>query len=76
MSRPIAVMLSAIQIVQVGLMMIGFLLETDVEIGFLPISIFEEENPPLYGVPDEERDIQKFSLLCGVNLFMVQLRCG
>ena len=50
-------MLSVLQIVQVGLMLVGLLLETDMEIGLLPVSVFEEQNPPLYDIPDEEREI-------------------
>jgi len=50
-------MLSVLQIVQVGLMLVGLLLETDMEIGFLPVSVFEEQNAPLYDIPDEEREI-------------------
>jgi len=50
-------MLSVFQIVQVGFMMIGLFLETDMEIGFLPISILAEQNEPFYAIPDEERDI-------------------
>jgi hypothetical protein len=46
------------QIVQVGLMMIGLFLKTNMEIGFLPISVFEEEEQPFYAVPDEEWNIQ------------------
>jgi hypothetical protein len=73
---PIPEMLSVFQIVQVGLMTVGLLLKTDMEIGFLPVSVLEEQEPPLYAVPDEERDIQKLFLLCGMNQLMVQLRCG
>jgi hypothetical protein len=50
-------MLSVFQIVQVGLVTVRLLLETDMEIGFLPISILEVENKPFYEVPDEEWDV-------------------
>jgi hypothetical protein len=50
-------MLPVVQIVQIGFITIGLFLETDMEIGFLPISILEVENKPFYEVPDEERDI-------------------
>ena len=73
---PIPEMLSVFQIVQVGLVTVRLLLKTDMEIGFLPVSVLEEQEPPLYAVPDEERDIQKLFLLCGMNQLMVQFRCG
>jgi hypothetical protein len=71
---PIPEMLPILQILQVGLMMIGLLFKTDMKIGFLPISVFEKENPPLYDIPDEEWDIQQFSLLCSINQLVVQFR--
>jgi hypothetical protein len=37
--------------------MIGLSLETDIKIGFFPISILAIQNDPFYAVPDEERDI-------------------
>ena len=69
-------MLSVLQIVQVGLMLVGLLLETDMEIGFLPVSVFEEQDAPLDDVPDEEREIQQFSLLRSMNEFVVQFGGG
>ena len=78
---PIPEMLSVFQIVQVGLMTVGLLLKTDMEIGLLPVSILEEQNAPLYDIPDEERHVQQLLLLCGVNAFVVifrgvEMACG
>ena len=63
-----------LQIVQVGLMMIGLLLKADVEISFLPVPVLEEQEEPLYAVPHEEWDIQEFPLLGSMNQFMIQFR--
>ena len=67
-------MFPVFQIVQVGLMMVGLLLKTDMEIGFLPVPVLEKQEEPLYAVPKEEWDIQKFLLLGSMNQFMVQFR--
>ena len=69
-------MLSVLQIVQVGLMVVGFLLEPDMEIGFLPVSVFEEQDAPLDDVPEKEGDIEEFTLLCSMNEFVVQFGGG
>ena len=53
----VMVRLSVFQIVQVGLVLIGLFLETDMEIGFLPIPIFDVQDEPFYAIPDEERYI-------------------
>ena len=57
-------------------MMVGLLFKADVEIGFLPVPVLEKQEEPLYAVPKEEWDIQKFLLLGSMNQFMVQFRCG
>ena len=69
-------MLSVLQIVQVGLMLVGLLLETDMEIGLLPVSVFEEQQQPLYSIPEKEGDIKEFTLLCSMNEFVVQFGGG
>ena len=55
-------------------MMVGLLFKADVEIGFLPVPVLEKQEEPLYAVPKEEWDIQKFLLLGSMNQFMVQFR--
>ena len=69
-------MLSVFQVIQVGLMLVGFLLETDMEIGLLPVSVFEEQQQPLYSIPQKEGDIEEFTLLCCMNEFVVQFGGG
>jgi hypothetical protein len=68
--------LSVFQIVGVSLMAVGLLFETDMEVGLLPVSVLEEQEEPLYSIPQEEGDIEEFSLLCGMNEFVVQFGGG
>ena len=72
----IAVVSSVVQIVQVGLMAVGFLFEADMEVGLLPVSKLEEQQQPLYSIPKKERDIEEFTLLCCMNEFVVQFGGG
>ena len=69
-------MSSVVQIVGVALMVVGFLLEPYMKVGLLPVSVFEEQDAPLDDVPDEEREIQQFTLLCCMNEFVVQFGGG
>ena len=71
----IAVVSSVVQIVGVALMVVGFLLEPYMEVGLLPVSVFEEQQP-LYSIPQKEGDIEEFTLLCSMNEFVVQLGGG
>ena len=64
-------MLSVFQVIQVGLMVVGFLLEPDMKVGLLPVSILEEQQQPLYSIPQKEGDIEEFTLLCCMNEFVV-----
>ena len=69
-------MLSVLQIVQVGLMLVGFLLEPYMKVGLLPVSVLEKQQQPVYSIPKKERDIEEFTLLCSMNEFVVQLGGG
>ena len=68
----IAVVSSVLQIVQVALMVVGLLLEPYMKVGLLPVSVFEEQQQPLYSIPEKERDIEEFTLLCSMNELVVQ----
>ena len=68
--------LSVFQVVRVSLMAVGFLFETDMELGFLPVSVFEEQQQPLYSIPEKEGDIKEFTLLCCMNELVVQFGGG
>jgi len=72
----VAVVSSVVQIVGVGLMVVGFLLEPYMKVGLLPVSIFEEQQQPLYSIPQKEGDIEEFTLLCCMNEFVVQFGSG
>ena len=72
----VAVVSSVVQIVGVALMVVGFLLETYMKVGLLPVSVFEEQQQPLYSIPQKEGDIEEFTLLCGMNEFVVQFGGG
>lgn len=69
-------MLSVLQIVQVGLMLVGLLLEPYMEVGLLPVYVLEEQQQPLYSIPQKEGDIEEFTLLCCMNKFVVQFGGG
>ena len=64
-------MSSVPKIIQIVLMSVGFFFKTDVEIGLCPIAVLEEEAKPFDSVPDEERQIEEFALLCRVDQFVV-----
>lgn len=66
-------MSSAVQVVQVCLMLVGLFLKTDMEIGLCGIPVFHIQDEPLYAIPDEERDIEKFLLLGSMNRLVVHL---
>ena len=46
------------------------------EVGLLPVSILEEQQQPLYSIPQKEGDIEEFTLLCYMNEFVVQFGCA
>ncbi len=47
----VTVVSAALQIAEVVLMTVGFLLETDVEVGQLAVAVFEEQEEPLQDIP-------------------------
>ena len=60
-------MLSMLKIIFITLMRICFFLKTDMKIGFFPVFIFEVQYHPFYTIPNEKRNIKKFSLLSCMN---------
>ena len=57
---------------EVGLVLVGFLLEADVAVGLHAVTVFDEQDEPLEEVPDEERHIEQLPLLGGMDEFMVE----
>ena len=47
----VTIVSAALQIAEVVLMTVGFLLETDVEVGQLAVAVFEEQEEPLQDIP-------------------------
>jgi hypothetical protein len=43
-------------------MAVGFLFETYMKVGLLPVSVLEEQQQPLYSIPKKEGDIEEFTL--------------
>ncbi len=52
---------------------VGLALEPDITIGLQGIAIAQEQNEPLSGIPDEERQIEQFALLTDMDELMVQV---
>ena len=44
-------------------MLVGFLFETDVAIGFNAVFVLQQQDEPLESVPEEEGQIEEFPLL-------------
>ena len=57
-------------------MAVGFLLETDVEIGQLAVAVFEEQEEPLQNIPEEEGQVEQLALLGSMDEFVVELNIG
>ena len=53
-------------------MTVGFLLEADVTVCLHAVAVLEEQDEPLQPIPDKEWQVEKFSLLCRVNEFVVE----
>ena len=64
--------LPAFEVAEVVLMLVGFLFEADVAVGFYAVAVLEEEDEPLDAVPDKEGQIEEFPLLSCVNEFMIE----
>ena len=64
--------LSPFKVAEVVLMLIGFLFEADVLIGFHAVSVFYEKDEPLDSVPNKEGQEEQFPLLGCVDEFVVE----
>ena len=67
-------MLPMAQVVQVVLMVVGLLLEADMEVGLEAIAVFGEQEEPFEHIPQIEADVEQFTLLGGVDALVVELR--
>ena len=66
-------MLPMAQVVQVVLMVVGLLLEADVEVCFEAVAVFGEQEEPFEHIPQIEADVEQFTLLGGVDALVVEL---
>ena len=66
-------MLPMVQVFQVVLMVVGLLLEADVEICFEAIAVFGEQEEPFEHIPQIEADVEQLPLLSGVDTLVVEL---
>ena len=66
-------MLPIAQVVQVVLMVVGLLLEADVEVCFEAVAVFGEQEEPFEHIPQIEADVEQFTLLGGVDALVVEL---
>ena len=62
------------QVFQVVLMVVGLLLEADMEVGFEAIAVFGEQEEPFEHIPQIEADVEQFTLLGGVDALVVEFR--
>ena len=62
------------QVVQVVLMVVGLLLEADVEVGLEAIAVFGEQEDPFEHIPQIEADVEQLPLLGGVDALVVEFR--
>ena len=69
----IMIVLPFLQILQVRLVVVGFFFEANVTIGFLSVPIFQVKEQPFYSIPNEERKVEQFFLLGGMNAFVIIL---
>lgn len=67
-------MLPMAQVVQVVLMVVGLLLEADVEVGLEAIAVFDEQEEPFEHIPQIEADVEQLPLLGGVDALVVEFR--
>ena len=59
----------------VSFVSVCLLFKTDMVVCFHPTLVFQTEDHPLNAIPDEERNVKQFLLLCGMNQLMVEF-CG
>ena len=67
-------MLPMAQVVQVVLVVVGLLLEADVEVGLEAVTVFDEQEEPFEHIPQIEADIEKLALLRSVDALVVEFR--
>ena len=65
-------MFSFFKVIHIILIKICFFLKSNVEIRFCPIFIFQVKNDPFYSIPDEEWQIEQFTLLSRMNKFVIE----
>ena len=63
-----------VQVVQVVLMVVGLLLEADVEVSLEAIAVFGEQEEPFEHIPQIEADVEQLPLLGGVDALVVEFR--
>ena len=62
------------QVFQVVLMVVGLLLEADVEVCLDAVAVFDEQEEPFEHIPQIEADVEQFTLLGGVDALVVEFR--
>ena len=62
------------QVFQVVLMVVGLLLEADMEVRLEAVAVFGEQEEPLEHIPQIEADVEQFTLLGGVDALVVEFR--
>ena len=66
-------MLTIAQVVRVVLVIVGLLLEADVEVGLEAVVVFGEQEEPFENIPQIEADVEQLPLLGGVDALVVEL---
>lgn len=66
------IMSPAFQIMKISLVAVGLALKADMQVGLIAVPVFEQQQQPLYSVPNEEGDIEQFLLLGCVYQFVIQ----
>ena len=62
-----------LQVIQVVLMVVGFLLKADIVISLLPVPVFYQEDEPLQHIPKEKGNIEQLPLLHSMYPFVIKL---
>ena len=66
-------MLPMAQVVQVVLMVVGLLLEADMEVCLEAVAVFGEQEEPFEHIPQIEADVEQLPLLRSVDALVVEL---
>ena len=61
------------QVVQVVLMVVGLLLEADMQVCLEAVAVFGEQEEPFEHIPQIEADVEQLPLLSGVDALVVEL---